>query len=114
MVTFSPETLKESIIDAINVLSFLRGDIEEIDFDDFLKLDVKECDDVEINEQSSVCLYLGESDFPIISVGQFINYAQSKNQFIINEAQSYARSNHEVFFLIDIFDSDTFDVEDDM
>ena len=110
MLTFSPETLKNSIIDAIKVLSFLQGDIEEINFDDFLKLDVTEYDDIEINEHSLVCLYVGECDYPMISVGQFINYAQNKSRISINDAQSYAKSDHEVFFLINIFDSDTYEV----
>ena len=110
MMTFSPSTLKEALVDAIKTLSFIEGDIEEIDFNEFLDIDEAEYDDITIDENSSVCLYVGESDYPTISVSQFIHYAKSKSRLKINEAHSYAKSEHEIFFLINVSDYDTFEV----
>ena len=39
MLIFSPVEIKDSIIGAIKKLPFLEGDIEDIEFSDFLNLD---------------------------------------------------------------------------
>ncbi len=53
MLIFSPVEIKDSIIGAIKKLPFLEGDIEDIEFSDFLNLDKNkydDCDDFTIEE----------------------------------------------------------------
>lgn len=45
MLIFSPAEIKDSIIGAIKKLPFLKGDIEDIEFSDFLNLDKNKYDD---------------------------------------------------------------------
>jgi len=107
MVVFSPQEIKESLISAINKLNFLEGDIAGIEFKKLSNLDENEYDDLTIDEQSPVCLYVGEDNYPSITANQFIVMAKAKNQLKINDTQSYAKSDHEVYFLLNVFDYST-------
>lgn len=107
MLIFSPAEIKDSIIGAIKKLPFLKGDIEDIEFSDFLNFDKNkydDCDDFTIGENSSVYLHIGEDNYPSITVAQFINLAQEKDHLKINSTQSYAKSNQEVYFLLESSD----------
>lgn len=107
MLIFSPTEIKDSIIDAIKKLPFLKGDIEDIEFSDFLNFDknkYEDCDDLTIGENSSVYFHIGEDNYPSITVAQFINLAQEKEQLKINSTQSYAKSDQEVYFLLESSD----------
>ena len=107
MLIFSPVEIKDSIIGAIKKLPFLEGDIEDIEFSDFLNLDKNkydDCDDFTIEENSSVYLHIGEDNYPSITVAQFINLAQEKDHLKINSTQSYAKSDQEVYFLLESSD----------
>ncbi len=111
MLSFSPENLKDEIIDAIKILKFLDGDFDGIEFSDFLNIDedIEEYD-CEIDENSNVSLHIGEDDYPQITVGEFINIARQKSNLKINDAQSYAKSKTEVYFLLDVRDYSTFEL----
>lgn len=110
MLNFSSSTLKNDIIQAIEKLAAINGDIEDITFSDFLDLNESEYDDISIDENSTVTIYIGEEDYPSVTVGQFINMAQTKDQLKINGSQSYAKNDHEVFFLLDITDYNTIEL----
>ena len=45
MLIFSPAEIKDSIIGAIKKLPFLKGDIEDIEFSDFLDFDKNKYED---------------------------------------------------------------------
>ena len=93
MISFVPESLQADIIESINDLHFLKGNIEEIEFSVFQKLEESADEyDCEISENSMVCLSVGEDDFPLISVREFLDMAKCKAHLKINDAQSYAKS----------------------
>ena len=105
MISFVPESLQADIIESINDLHFLKGNIEEIEFSVFQKLEESADEyDCEISENSMVCLSVGEDDFPLISVREFLDMAKCKAHLKINDAQSYAKSCNEVYFLLDVRD----------
>lgn len=101
MIVFSPPMIRDSLIKAINKLNFIA------EFKSFLNLDDYEYDDFLIDEQSPVHLYVGEDNYPSITVNQFIAMAEAKAQLKINSTQSYAKSDHEVYFLLDVSDYST-------
>lgn len=89
MISFVPESLQADIIESINDLHFLKGNIEEIEFSVFQKLEESADEyDCEISENSMVCLSVGEDDFPLISVREFLDMAKCKAHLKINDAQS--------------------------
>ena len=101
MISFVPANLQADIIKSITDLHFLEGDIEEIDFGVFQKIEESADEyDCEISENSMVHLAVGEDDFPLISVREFLDMAQSITHLKINNSQSYARSCNEVYFLL--------------
>lgn len=105
MISFVPESLQADIIESINDLHFLKGNIEEIEFSVFQKLEESADEyDCEISENSMVCLSVGEDDFSLISVREFLDMAKCKAHLKINDAQSYAKSCNEVYFLLDVRD----------
>lgn len=106
MISFSPSTIKDSLISAINKLDFLEGNIAGIEFNEFSGFTDNE-HDFTIDEESPVSLYIGEDDSPKITASQFIAMSEIKDQLKINDAQSYAKSNHEVYFLLAISDYNT-------
>ena len=110
MLNFSPATVKDDIIQSIKKLDAISGDIEDITFSEFLDINESEYDDISIDENSTVTIYIGEEDYPSVTVGQFINMAQAKDKLKINRSQSYAKSDHEVFFLLDITDYNTIEL----
>ena len=111
MISFVPESLQADIIESINDLHFLKGNIEEIEFSVFQKLEESADEyDCEISENSMVCLSVGEDDFPLISVREFLDMAKCKAHLKINDAQSYAKSCNEVYFLLDVKDYATLEL----
>ena len=111
MISFVPESLQADIIESINDLHFLKGNIEEIEFSVFQKLEESADEyDCEISENSMVCLSVGEDDFPLISVREFLDMAKCKAHLKINDAQSYAKSCNEVYFLLDVRDYATLEL----
>lgn len=112
MITFSPSSIKENILNAIQSLSFLEGYIEDIEFDEFF--DDKKLEDVDeeiiISDNSDVYLSLGDDTYPSIKLHEFINIANNLSELKINEAQSYAKNSREVYFLLDTEDYNTIEV----
>lgn len=106
MIDFSSDILKTQIEEAIKTLDFLSGDIEEIEFNELFSYDDSEYD-LTITEESSVCIHIGEDDFPMLSVKQFIDLALIHDELFINKDQSYARSKKEIYFLLDSVDYNT-------
>ena len=111
MINFSSDVLKEQIAEAIKTLDYLTGDIEDVQFDDLL-FDGDTEHDVTIGEESAVCIYIGEDDYPSLTVKQFVELAHIQNEISINKDQSYAKSHNEVFFLLDSFDYETSEILD--
>ena len=99
MICFKPATLKEDFINAIKTLSFLKGEVEGIELSSFLASDNDE--ELCINQDSEVCLWVGEDYSPTISLTEFIKMAQNKGHLKINALHSYAMSDTEVYFLLD-------------
>ena len=111
MISFVPEKLKADLMDAITKLHFLEGDIEEIEFDIFEKTDESADEyDFEITENSTVCLHIGEDNYPQITVSEFLEMAKCKTHLKINDAQSYAKSDNEIYFLLDVRDYSTLEL----
>lgn len=110
MITFSPQTLKDSIINSIKKLDFLDGDISDITFNEFLNLDETDYEDFTIDENRTVHLYVGCDTDPAITVKQLISMAQEIDNLTINSAQNYAKSTHEAYFLLEISDYNTFEL----
>lgn len=80
MISFVPEKLKADLMDAITKLHFLEGDIEEIEFDIFEKTDESADEyDFEITENSTVCLHIGEDNYPQITVSEFFGDGKMQN-----------------------------------
>ena len=109
MISFLPDILKEQIFKAINDLKYLEGDIEEIEFQDILSCEEIE-NDIQITEDSQVCIYVGECDFPRITVKEFIRMSLAIDELSINSNQNYAKSSTEVYFLLDSSDYKTAEV----
>lgn len=99
MICFNPATLKEDFINAIKTLSFLKGEVEGIELSSFLASDNDE--ELCINQDNEVCLWVGEDYSPTISLTEFIKMAQNKGHLKINALHSYAMSDTEVYFLLD-------------
>ena len=106
MIAFSSAVLKTQITEAIKTLDFLSGDIEDIEFKELFSYDDPEYD-LTITEESSVCIYIGEDDYPMLSVKQFIDLALIQDELFINKDQSYAKSKKEVYFLLNSTDYNT-------
>lgn len=106
MIIFSSDILKTQIAETIKTLGYLSGDIEEVAFEELFSYDDSEYD-LTITEESTVCIHIGEDDFPMLSVKQFIDLALIQNELFINDDQSYARSKKEVYFLLDSVDYNT-------
>ena len=106
MITFSSDILKEQIAEAIKTLNYLKGDIEEIEFNELFSDEGSDYD-LTITEESTVCIYIGECDYPFLSVKQFIELALVQKESTINADQSYAKNRNEVYFLLDSFEYNT-------
>ena len=87
----------------------MEGDIEEIEFQDILSCEEIE-NDIQITENSQVCIYVGECDFPRITVKEFIHMSLVIDELSINSNQNYAKSSTEVYFLLDSSDYKTAEV----
>lgn len=111
MISFVPESLKTDLAEAIEKLAFIDGDIEGIEFGAFENLDemINEYD-CEINEDSIVYLNLGGDDGPVLSVSEFLKMVQCLPNSRINDVQSYARTDNEVYFLLEFNDASTFEL----
>lgn len=107
MVTFEPMDLGNQIIVAIEELDFLCGSIEDIDFDVFLDKDQYDDYDVVINEESKVCLYMGQDSYPITTLGYLLHICKELNKSKLNDKQSYAKNQNEVDFLLTVNDYNT-------
>ena len=106
MVKFIPYSLKEELINSIEILSFLEGEIEGISLEELKKYNEEDYD-VIINEDSLVDILVENDDYPSIHLKQFIEMARNKDEFKINSTYSYARSDTEVYFLLDTYDYST-------
>lgn len=105
MIEFASDNLKSRVLEMIERFSFVDGDIEEIPFSDI----VDECAECEamITEDSVVCLYIGEDNFPKTSLSYLLALSKSWNTTKINQSQSYAKSSTEVDFLLNVSDYNT-------
>lgn len=115
MIFFEPVEYREKIGKVVNKFSFLSGSIEDIDFSQFKSIEELESEyyddreDICINEHASVQLNLDECNDVIIDLAELLRIFDCYDELILNKAQSYARSNHEVFFLLDGIDYDTYE-----
>lgn len=113
MISFSSLSLKNKLIDTLKKLSFLKGDIEGIEFIDLLSDSYNiesPKEDINITPNSDVCIYVGEDDFPCLKLNEFISLAQKKQNAHLNDKQSYARTPQEIYFLLDIDDYNTTEI----
>lgn len=107
MISYDPPELKEKILAAFNTLSFVDGDIEEIEVDVILDENRNSDYDVTITEDSVVCLSMGEDTPPITTVKYILIVSENWESAKINNSQSYASNRFEVDFLLNITDYNT-------
>lgn len=108
MISFNPTDLQEKVLLLIDKFNFIDGEIDEINFSNLLDLSNYDDYDVSIDENSKVCVYLGEGNYPEVSLRYLLNTYTFWEDSKLNERQSYAKSKNEVEFLLNISDSDTY------
>lgn len=107
MIIYNPPELKESILTAFDVLSFVDGTIEDIEFD-VIRDGTQDSDyDVILTADSVIGLSMGEDTCPITTVKYFLIVSENWESAKINDSQSYARNKYEVDFLLNITDYKT-------
>lgn len=107
MINFSTHKLKEDFLEAIKKLSFLKGEIDGIDLKSFL-VNLEDYDDLLIEENTEILLDIGTDELVYIDVIQFVDMAKNKSKMKINDVHSYAKSEKEIYFLLDTSDYNTY------
>lgn len=115
MLIFSPNEYRDLIPKAIEKFSFLSGEIADISFAQYGNIENLEeeyrDEDLEIciDKNTPVRLSFDEYDDIIIELAEFIRLYSLYDELKLNDSQSYARSNNDVFFLLDQIDYRTYD-----
>lgn len=109
MINFQTSSLKKEFSEAIKILSFLDGEIDGIPLECFIDDEIDEDDDYEIivHENTVIDLHIGDDEYPSIEVKHFIDMANNKSKSEISKNYNYAKSDKEVYFLLEINDYDT-------
>ena len=107
MIEFIPHTLENEIIDMLNKLDFLEGEIDGISFDDIKNKNAYESfDEQEITEKSEIYLEIGEDSYPLVTIKFLREIIGEWDSAKMNSTQSYAKSFNKAYFLLKIDDYD--------
>lgn len=90
----------------IDKLPFLTWDIEDVESFNITNEVYADYDFI-ITEDSDVCLYVGETDYPKMCLRDLLFLSENWENTKINKDQSYSRTNNDVYFLLDIPDYNT-------
>lgn len=108
MIKFNPESLRDDIVTILEKFDFLEGEIEGVTFNEIMDKDCYEDYDVDITEETKICLFIGADDSPYVSFEFLKNIFNKWENSKINEAQSYAKNTDEIYFLLNTEDYDSF------